>query len=92
MLAFRSAQPALISGDSRSFNVKSRHVLTYKRVHADQTILVLPNFSGKRQEITLLKNEDTYLLGLSSIGRKPKKIGGSPFILRANEALILIED
>lgn len=91
MLAFRSAQPALISGDFQSLKMKSPHVLAYKRVHADQTILVLLNFGGNPQEIAL-PDESTYLLGLSSTGRKPGKIDGSSFNLRADEVLILIKD
>ena len=91
LLAFRSTQPALISGDFQPLKMKSSHVLSYKRVHADQTILVFLNFEGKPQQITLPENEGTYLIGLSSIKRKPEQVGGSPLKLRANEVLILIE-
>ena len=91
LLAFRKSHQALISGDFQAIDVNSPHVLAYKRVHADQTILVLLNFVNKPQEISLPENEGTYLPGLSSTGRKPEKVGGSFLELRANEALILIK-
>jgi len=91
LISFRRAQPELISGDFQSLDVNSPHVLAYTRVHADQAILVLLNFAGKQKEITL-PDEGTYLIGLSSTGREPGKVGGSSLDLCANEVLILIKD
>ena len=57
LLALRKKYPALIDGKSASISGKNGSVLTFSRINADQSLIVMINLTGEEQETELSLNQ-----------------------------------
>jgi alpha-glucosidase len=62
LIQLRKNHPALHKGDFTPLECKARHVMCYSRQWNEETIIVILNFSGRRQKIQLLPGKWVSLL------------------------------
>jgi len=91
LIALRRAVPALVNGMFQPVTFDTHYLLAYLRQNAQQTVLVVLNFSGRRHRLALgpqLARANWRLL-LSTHRDSLPPIRGSLLAVEPNEALVL---
>ena len=89
LIAIRQNSPALIYGRYVSWKTESPDVFAYTRVHHDESILVVLNYTGEKMKVRLPFSKAEVMCSTSMDKKDGTKVDCSKLSLRQYEGLVL---